>query len=702
MQTELKTDQSTVTWVMTVYLLSASICTPIIGRVGDAIGKRRMLVCALVCLTVGSLVSGVAEQISVMIIGRVIQGAGGGVLPLAFGIIRDELPGRRVPGAIGLLASLGAVGGGIGIVLAGPIVQFMGYHWLFWLPSIVTGLAAAAAHLVIPDSPSSAPGPISVAPVILLSSWLVCLLLAVSRGHSWGWSSPPTLGLLSGAVALFAVWVTIELRSAAPLIDMPMMKLPTVAITNSVSLLVGFGIYAGYAFLPQFTQTPTSTGYGFGASITESGIILLPMACTMFSVGMLSGTLVRMTGPKAVVILGCLVSAASMAMLAVAHSERWMHYVANAAMGVGTGLVLACLSNLIVAAVPPGQTGVATGMNANIRTIGGSIGTAVIAGIVTADHAADGLPRETGYTHGFWAMSTALVLAAAVAMLIPRRTAGGSKLASHLARARCNRTPTCGPSAATIGQCHTTREGGFMTIGQPADAPEPTPAEPISDRIVAALQRRILSGEIPIGAWLRHGALAEEFGVSRTPVREALKILHSQGVVAIDPHRGARVNGHSGKDIREIGAVRAELEGFAAELATERINDAQLKRMREAWEGFGDAIQQLSENEEDQRIQAERWVESNNQFHSVIVEASGNHQLVLSIAELKRRLPQNLSYGAYAGNSRLLLKNLEQHEGIASAIINHDARLARRLMVSHLRSSNEATARWVESNKSHA
>lgn len=429
MQTELETDQSTVTWVMTAYLLSASICTPIIGRLGDAIGKRRMLVGALVCLTVGSLVCGVADHIIVMIIGRVIQGAGGGVLPLAFGIIRDELPGRRVPGAIGLLASLGAVGGGIGIVLAGPIVEFMGYHWLFWLPSIVAGIAAAAAHIVIPDSPSSAPGPINAAPVILLSSWLVCLLLAVSRGNSWGWCSTPTLGLLSGAVALFAVWITVERRSASPLIDIAMMKLPTVAITNSVSLLVGFGIYASYAFLPQFTQTPTSTGYGFGASITESGIILLPMAFTMFFVGMLSGTLVRLIGPKAVVIVGCLVSATSMAMLALAHGEKSMHYVANAAMGVGTGLVLACLSNLIVAAVPRGQTGVATGMNANIRTIGGSIGTAVVAGIVTANHTADGLPREAGYTHGFWAMSAALVLAAAVATLIPRRNGGSN---SHL------------------------------------------------------------------------------------------------------------------------------------------------------------------------------------------------------------------------------------------------------------------------------
>ncbi|MEO3863302.1 GntR family transcriptional regulator [Acrocarpospora sp. B8E8] len=233
-----------------------------------------------------------------------------------------------------------------------------------------------------------------------------------------------------------------------------------------------------------------------------------------------------------------------------------------------------------------------------------------------------------------------------------------------------------------------------------ADFSQGPPGESISDRIVAVLQRRILAGEIPIGAWLRHGALAEEFGISRTPVREALRILNAQGIVTIDLHRGARVNGHSGKDIREIGAVRAELEGYAAELATERINDAQLKRMQEAWQGFGELIQQFDGTEEDQQRQAQQWAESNHAFHSVIVEASGNHQLELTIAELRRRLPHNLSYAAYAGNARLLRRNLEQHEGIAAAIIGHNARLARKLMTAHLRASNEATARWVENRGS--
>ncbi|MFD3486699.1 MFS transporter [Streptomyces sp. NPDC058665] len=425
LRTELGTDQRTVTWVMTAYLLSASICTPLIGRIGDRVGKRRMLVGALAGLSVGSLVAGLAGSIEVMIAGRVIQGVGGGVLPLAFGIVRDELPARRAPGAIGLLASLGAVGGGIGIVLAGPIVNVLGHHWLFWLPAAVTGVTAALAHMIVPDSPGRRAGTISLAPALLLSGWLASLLIAVSQGNTWGWASAPTLGLLLGAVVLGAAWITVERRSSSALIDPAMMRLTAVWTTNAVSLLVGFGMYAAYAFLPQFAQTPHATGYGLGASITESGIMLLPMAVTMFSAGLLSGTLVRSTEPRTVVVVGCLISATATAALALAHDEKWMHYVANAVMGVGTGLVLACLSNLVVAAVPQEQTGAASGVNANVRTIGGSLGTAVMAGIVTASPRADGLPREAGYANGLLALAASLVAAAFLALLIPRAARGG-------------------------------------------------------------------------------------------------------------------------------------------------------------------------------------------------------------------------------------------------------------------------------------
>src|SRR4051794_22331062 len=152
-QHDLHTTQSTVTWVLTAYLLSASVFTPIVGRVGDRVGKAKMFVATLGALAVGSLLAAVATSIWLLIFARAVQGIGGGVLPLAFGIVRDEFPGRKVSGAVGFLAALTAVGGGIGVVLAGPIVHALNYHWLFWIPFIMVMLSGVAARLVVPESP---------------------------------------------------------------------------------------------------------------------------------------------------------------------------------------------------------------------------------------------------------------------------------------------------------------------------------------------------------------------------------------------------------------------------------------------------------------------------------------------------------------------------------------------------------------------
>lgn len=217
----------------------------------------------------------------------------------------------------------------------------------------------------------------------------------------------------------------------------------------------------------------------------------------------------------------------------------------------------------------------------------------------------------------------------------------------------------------------------------------------LTDWLVDELQRRIFRGELPVGTWLRHAALADEFGVSRTPVREALRVLGAQGIVTIVQNRGARVNGHSGRDIRELGAVRAQLEGFAAELAAEHISDEQLAQMHEACERFTRDIAGPPVDE-DGHDPAARWAEANHAFHSVILEASGNHQLTLSLADINRRLPRNSAYAAYSGSTRLLQQNAREHQAIADAIAGGDARRARVAMVRHINSSAEAMARWIE------
>ncbi|MGJ9412974.1 MFS transporter [Aeromicrobium sp. CF4.19] len=424
-------DQTTTTWVLTAYLLSASICTPLLGRIGDAVGKRRMMVLTLCALSVGSLMAALAPSIGWLIVARVVQGAGGGVLPLSFGIIRDEFDDDRRSGALSIIASLAAVGFGVGIVLGGPIVAGLGYAWLFLLPMIVTAVAALGAALLVPESPVLTPGRIPVTPALLLSGWLVCLLLAVSEGNVWGWASLPVLGLLAAAAALAALWVWVELHVPVPLIDMRMMRLRGVWTTNVVAAGVGFGMFAGFGFLPQFLQTPPSAGYGFGASITESGRLLLPSAAASFCVGFLTARFIRRFGARSVIVTGTLLNAVAFCSMALFHDATWQLYVATTIQGVGGGLVFSSLANVVIASVPAHQTGVASGMNANIRTIGGSIGSAVMAGVVTAQVGSTGLPLEVGYTAGFLVLAAGMLLATVAATRIPEiRTCSGSGLDS--------------------------------------------------------------------------------------------------------------------------------------------------------------------------------------------------------------------------------------------------------------------------------
>ena len=417
-QRDLHTSQGTVTWLLTVFLLSASIFTPILGRVGDMVGKERMLVVTLLSLATGTIIAGLAQSIGVLIVARAIQGIGGAVLPLSFGIIRDEFPATRVPTGVGIVAAMAAVGGGAGIVLAGPIVSHLNYHWLFWFPLIISVTAAVCAHFFVPESPVRTPGKISWLGAVLLSGWLVALLLGVSEAPSWGWGSARVLGLIALAVVIGVAWVIVEYHSKEPLVDMRMMRIPAVWTNNLVALLLGVGMYSAIGFIPEFLQTPKSTGYGFGASIIQSGVYLLPLTVAMFVVGMLSGRIAAAIGSKSAVVIGSVFSCGGYLILAFAHSHPWEIYTSSALLGVGIGLAFAAMSNLIVQAVPPSQTGVASGMNANIRTIGGAIGAGIMSSIVTSMLVGH-YPAETGYRNGFAFLAAVTAVAIVAAAFIP-------------------------------------------------------------------------------------------------------------------------------------------------------------------------------------------------------------------------------------------------------------------------------------------
>jgi EmrB/QacA subfamily drug resistance transporter len=421
LQRSLHTSETGVTWVLTAYLLSASVATPILGRLGDMFGKERMLLWTYVILSAGTLMAALVDSIGLLDVARVVQGVGGGIFPLAFGIIRDEFPRQKIAGAIGLLSAILGIGGGAGIVLGGLIVEHLNWHWLFWIP--LAGLVGAAGLTArfVPESPVRVPGRINWLSGVLMAAGLSAVLLAISEATTWGWGAAKTMVLLLGGLAVCAAWVFAELRAGEPLVDMSMMRLRGVWTTNLAGFLLGGGMFASFVLVPQFVELPKSTGFGFGASVLEGGIYLLPSTVTMLLTGALAGRLAARFGSKSALVAGAAFSALSFALLTVAHSSPWHVYLASALLGAGVGLAFAAMANLIVQAVPAEQTGIATGMNTVMRSIGGAVGSQIAATLIAGHLLRSGLPAEHGYVLAFAVSFAFLAVCVLASLLVPGR-----------------------------------------------------------------------------------------------------------------------------------------------------------------------------------------------------------------------------------------------------------------------------------------
>ncbi|HEY7455057.1 MAG TPA: MFS transporter [Thermoleophilaceae bacterium] len=426
-QHELGASPSTVTWVLTVYLLSASVTTPILGRLGDIFGKERTLVAVLALFALGSLIAALSNSLALLVAGRAVQGAGGAVFPLAFGIIRDEFPRERVATGIGLISATFGIGGGAGLVLSGLIVDNLSYRWIFWFGLIVVLIATVATHLFVPESPIKSPAKIDYGGAALLSLGLSALLLAVSEGERWGWTSAPTLGLFAAAVVLLIWWVIYEQRVPEPMVDIDLLRLRGVWTTNLTAFLIGFGMFGSFILIPQFVQAPESAGYGFGVGVTGAGLFLLPSAVVMLVAGPLAGMLGTRFGSKLPLQIGMASALVSFAFLSIAHSEQWQIVFAVFLLGFGIGMSFASMANLIVEAVPQRQTGEATGMNTIMRTVGGAFGAQIAAAIVTGHIAAgETYPAESGFTAAFVMGTIAIAVGLGAASLIPGRRRAAS------------------------------------------------------------------------------------------------------------------------------------------------------------------------------------------------------------------------------------------------------------------------------------
>ncbi len=415
--------ESDATWILTAFVLSGAVATPIAGRLGDMYGRKRALVALITIALAGTVVCALSTSLAPLLAGRLLAGTISGVFPLAYGIIRDEYAGERMATAIGLISISVGVGTGAGFVLSGLILRGFSYHWLFWFPLLLIVPTLIATIRWVPESPRPPGGRLDWVGGGLLTLGLLALLVSISEAATWGWGSPRTLGLMAAALVVLVGWAALERRLAEPLIDMRTTAIASVWRTDLVAALLGFALFAGFAVIPQLAEQPVSTGYGFGDSVLTAGLFLVPSTIGIVLIGPLAGVIEVRWGSKPPLVLGSLVSALGAAIIAVSDASRWHVYLASTLFGIGMGLAYAAMPNIIVEAVPSAQTGEATAINTIMRVVGGAIGIQACGTLVAQNTSALGIPTNHGFQLAFWLCTASLVGATVVACLVPGRRA---------------------------------------------------------------------------------------------------------------------------------------------------------------------------------------------------------------------------------------------------------------------------------------
>lgn len=418
-QRDLGVDAGATAWLVSAFLLSTTIGTPVLGRLGDVYGKQRVLIGVLVVFAFGGLVGALADSLATVIFARVLQGLGGAVFPLAYGVARDTLPPRRVALAVGLISGSFGVGGSLGLVLCGPLVELLSWHAIFLtgmvLPLVaVVGIRRAVA---LPEARRERV-PLDWVGAVGLAAALLPLLIGVAQARTWGVLSPGVVGLVLGGLALLGAWARWELTRAAPLIDLRLMARRSIWPVNAVAVMVGFCMYATGYLVPQFVQSdPDVTGFGFGAGVTETGLFLLPALGAGLASGAAAGALGGRTGSKLPLRLGIATMAGGYAVLAVAHTVAWPVYLGTLlAHGIGLNLAYTAMSNLIVAAAPAEQVGESSGMNTMLRTVGGALGSQLAGALVSGG--AGGVADEAAFTTSFVLLGCVALVALALSRLV--------------------------------------------------------------------------------------------------------------------------------------------------------------------------------------------------------------------------------------------------------------------------------------------
>jgi len=427
----LNASASNTAWAITATLLAAGVSVPVMGRLGDMFGKRRILLICFSLLIAGSMVSALATDVVTLIVGRSLQGMAAGVIPLGISVMRDMLPAKKLPGAVATMSSSLGVGSALGLPIAALIAEFSNWHVLFWTGAALGVIAAVLVIIVVPETNIRTGGRFDFGGALSLSVALVSMLLAISKGGDWGWTSQTTLGLAILAAISFVLWAWWELRVRQPLVDLRVSVRPQVLFTNMASIVLGFAMFSMSLVFPQVLQLPTATGYGLGQSMLVAGIVMAPSGVMMMLVSPLSAHITNTRGPKSTLMCGAVAVAIAYGTGVVFMHSVWQMVLISIIIGFGIGLAYGAMPALIMGAVPATETGAANSFNTLMRSLGTSFASA-IAGVILAQMTmASGsttVPTENAFRIVMACGGAAALLAFGIAWFIPKFVTAGPEL----------------------------------------------------------------------------------------------------------------------------------------------------------------------------------------------------------------------------------------------------------------------------------
>ncbi len=390
-------------WVVTINLLAAAVLTPVLSKIGDLHGRRRVLLSIVALVAAGSLLAACTSSFAALLVARIAQGAAFCIFPLSVGIARDHLAAHRLPVAMSFLTGAISVGVGAGLVMTGILTHGdRDYRHIFWFTLTVSLVLLAAAIVIIPKDRPTDRGRVDWLGALGLAVALVLLLLTLTQGNTWGWASAPTLGCLVGSIVVFWLWLFTEKRVREPLVPIPMLRHRTLASTNIVGFFIGFGMFLIFLSITALVQVPTTHRHGFSASVIETSLIyLLPAAMIGIVASPLGGVSVSRFGGRVTLLAGSALGLLGYAQLAIWHSSPWQiilgAVVANAAFSIGFAAVPA----IVVSVVRPQDTALANAVASISRSAGSAVGSALVVALIAGHLMSDGHPDEATFVIAF-------------------------------------------------------------------------------------------------------------------------------------------------------------------------------------------------------------------------------------------------------------------------------------------------------------